>query len=140
MSAYNEIYLDSTLKIHEYLLHLFISSEYDFFDLLKGYLMSEERRNIDEGNPLSLNLTPRQLMNRIPLYNIGKGDNTKIDPFVTNWIADVLVYLQWDYEMASSEIAEKVDLKRLYRLYNPLHETALSIGTDKVFAIFWGKQ
>ena len=140
MGSFNEVYLDSTIKIHEYLFHLFIASEYDFFDLLKGYLLSDERRSIDEGNPLALNLTPKQLLNRITLDGLNKGDNSNIDPFITNWMADILVYLQWDYEMYSSEIAERVDLKRLYSLYNPLHETSLSIGTDKVFAIFWGKQ
>ena len=137
MGSYDKAYLNSTIKIHEYLLHQFVSSGYSFFDLLDKYLLSEVRRQIDDGNPLALNLTPHQLLSRIPLNGIKKSDNTNIDPFITNWMANILVYIQWYYEISSKEIAKKIDLKKLYGLYYPLHETALVIGADKVYAMFW---
>lgn len=137
MASYDEVYLQSAYDIHEYLFHMFIDSGYDFFECINAYMNGHERQLMDMGNPLALNLTPKQLLNRMDKKGISKADNEEIDPFISNWIADMLVYLQWFYEISSKEIVEKLDVKKLYQMYSPLHEASISNGAAKLYNNFF---
>jgi len=138
MSAYDEVYLQSAYDIHEYLFHKFMEFEYDFFQCIETYMTGRERELMDRGNPLALNLTPKQLFNRMDKTAIDKADNSDVDPFISNWVADILVYLQWNYEVSSKEIVGRIDVKELYNMYSPLHEASISNGAEKLYRRFWG--
>ena len=132
MAAYDKVYLDSIYKIHEYLFHLFMESEFDYFDCIRKYLHSNGRKLMDMGNPLALNETPKRLFGKIQNQNIQIGSNEIIDPIISNWVADIYVYLQWSRNIPSAFLCDRIDPKRLYSMYYPLHETSIEQAGRKL--------
>ena len=47
-------------------------------------------------------------------------------------MADIYTYMQWNYNLLSSNIVEKIEPKELYSMYYPLHETSIENGVEKL--------
>ena len=63
MPAYDVAYLDSMIKKHRYLFKLIgRNCEGNAFAVIDRYLRGEYRKRMDEGNPLYLNKTPKQIL------------------------------------------------------------------------------
>ena len=122
MSSYDEIYLPHMLKMHEYLFRLFARSDADTFDVVRLYMISEQRAAMDVGHPKYINMTP-------------KKDNR--DEFIMNWMARIYVLLQFQTEKSSVEIVNRVSPEWLYDHYSPLHEASDVNGVRKILEIFW---
>lgn len=134
MAAYDRFYLNGNRKITEYLFHLILESPYDFYESIKEYMAhSEIRRKMDEGNWSALNKGIKQVYNSIDFSEIPLGDNGYMDETVSDWIADVYVYLQWEYMISSAEIVSWLPPETVCQNYNPLHETSLSNACVKLY-------
>ena len=62
MSAYDKCYLDEMLQKHRYLFKLIGRNRTDAFKVIADYMNSDYRKNMDQGNPLFLNKTPKQIL------------------------------------------------------------------------------
>lgn len=135
--AYEECYLESMLQKTRYLFRLIGRNCPDVFQTISVYMQGEYRRNMDLGNPLYLNKTPKQI-----LGSLGIKIDTEVkiskdyDEFILDWMADVYVYLQWKYGLYSGKIVEKISPEDLYRKYYPLHEASLQNGAEKLMEIY----
>ena len=133
MKAYDECYLNSMLQKHRYLYKLIARNCEDAFDIIVQYMNGDYRRNMDQGNPLFLNKTPKQILKSM---NISIDENAEIsetyDEFILEWMADIYTYMQWNYNLSSEWIVKKIEPEELYSMYYPLHETSIENAAEKL--------
>ncbi len=137
MPAYDEVYLDSMLKKHRYLFKLIGRNCDDAFSVISRYLCCEYRKRMDEGNPLYLNKTPKQILGEMGIRIDSELQiSEKYDKFILAWMADIYTYMQWKYAIPSEKIAEKIRPEDLYKKYYPLHEASIENAVDKLKKIY----
>ena len=137
MSSYDKVYLDHMLKEHEYLFRLFSRKDINTFDAIRLYMISEQRALMDIGNSKAINMTPKQLINRMFEQCSLHSENDDCDEFILNWMARIYVLLQFQTSKSSTEIVNRVSPEWLYNNYSPLHETSDTNGVSKVLNKFW---
>lgn len=135
--AYDESYYDTMAEKTRYLFKLMARNTENPFPAVTAYMESGYRQNMDKGNPLFLNKTPKQILEelKIPVKNLFEISE-KYDESILVWMADVYTYLQWKYNLRSGEIVRKIPPEELYRKYSPLHEAPLSNCAEKLKAIY----
>ena len=133
MSAYDKSYLDGMLQKTRYLFRLIGRNCDDPFSVIQEYMNGEYRACMDQGNPLYMNKTPKQILGNM---GISLNENTEpsqnYDEFILDWMADIYTYMQWEYELPSKEIVKRIEPKELYEKYFPLHETSIENGARKL--------
>lgn len=135
--AYEKCYLEGMLQKSRYLFCLIARNCPQVFEVISAYMQGEYRRNMDLGNPLYLNKTPKQILGSLDIsINPNAGISQEYDEFILDWMADIYVYLQWKYGLWSSEIVKKVKPEELYKKYYPLHEASLENGAQKLIKIY----
>lgn len=137
MPAYDESYLDSMLQKVRYLFKLAARNSEDVFSVITAYMSGDYRRHMDEGNPLYLNKTPKQILGSIGIQI--KNDSRpseRYDEFILEWMADIYTYMQWKYNLASEHIVRNIKPEELYSKYNPLHEASIENGADKLQSVY----
>jgi len=88
---------------------------------------------MDMGNPLYLNKTPKQIMEELDIRIQNDHEiSEKYDEFILEWMADIYVYMQWEYNLSSAMIVEQIPPESLYQKYYPLHETSIENGVRKL--------
>ena len=133
MTAYDECYLDSMLQKHRYLYKLIVRNCEDAFDVITEYMNGQYRKNMDAGNPLYLNKTPKQILGSMGIQvNLDAPISETYDEFILEWMADLYTYMQWKYDFSSSDIVKKLPPKELYSMYFPLHEASIEKGVEKL--------
>lgn len=137
MSSYDEVYLKHMLKMHESLFRSFVRASVNTFDAVKMYMISEQRAAMDVGHPKYINMTPKQLTNRMYEDCALKQSSDDCDEFIMNWIARIYVLIQFSTEKSSVEIVNRISPEWLYKHYSPLHETSDTNGVRKILEIFW---
>ena len=137
MPAYDECYLDSMIQKSRFLFKLIVRNCDNVFDVIIRYMEGEYRKRMDEGNPLYLNKTPKQILGDLGIYiKNGTEIGDKYDEFILEWMADIYTYMQWKYNIPSSDIVKKIKPEELYSKYYPLHEASVENGIDKLRAIY----
>ena len=95
MPAYDVAYLDSMIKKHRYLFKLIgRNCEGSAFAVIDRYLRGEYRKRMDEGNPLYLNKTPKQIL-RIWVFEysqIWKSVTDMTNLFLRGWQTFILIF------------------------------------------------
>ncbi len=135
--AYEECYLESMKQKSRYLFRLIARNCPNCFEVISAYMQGEYRRNMDLGNPLYLNKTPKQILGSLHITpNPDAGISEAYDEFILDWMADIYVYLQWKYRLWSGELVKVIVPENLYEKYYPLHETSLENGADKLVKIY----
>lgn len=133
MTAYDDCYLECMIQKHRYLFKLIARSCEDVFAVIEAYMNNEYRKYMDMGNPLYLNKTPKQILGNMGICaDLDAAISEIYDEFILEWMADIYTYMQWNYSLSSSSIAEKIRPKELYSMYYPLHETSIENGVEKL--------
>lgn len=133
MPAYDECYLDSVIQKTRYLFRLIARNCKNPFPVITDYMQGEYRKRMDEGNPLYLNKTPKQILGNMGIVLKKDAEiSENYDEFILDWIADIYTYMQWKYGDKSSEIVKAVPPEGLYHKYNPLHETSVKNAVEKL--------
>ena len=137
MAAYDECYLDSMIKKHRYLFKLIARNCGDVFGVIIKYMTCESRKRMDEGNPMYLNKTPKQILGEMGIkIQSTSGMSERYDEFILEWMADIYTYMQWKYGLSSSDIVKKIEPEVLYKTYYPLHETSVDNAVSKLRKIY----
>lgn len=140
MSAYDKSYLDSMLQKNRYLFRLIGRNCENPFQIITEYMKGKDRKHMDEGNPLYLNKTPKQILGGLGIRLEAENHTGSYDEFILDWMADIYTYLQWEYEIFSEELVEKITPGELYKKYYPLHETSIENGARKLMKIFYNAE
>ena len=137
VSAYDKCYLDEMLQKHRYLFKLIGRNRTDAFKVIADYMNSGYRKNMDQGNPLFLNKTPKQILQNMNIsININAPVSEAFDEFILEWMADIYTYMQWKYNVPSGELVKKLGPEELYSKYYPLHEASVENGAEKLRNIY----
>ena len=138
MPAYDECYLDSMFQKTRYLFKLIARNCDDVFGMISNYMNGDYRKRMDVGNPLFLNKTPKQILGSLGVGINNEDDiSENIDEFILVWIADIYTYIQWKYDIASSDIVQIITPEDLYEKYYPLHETSVENGAEKLKELYY---
>lgn len=136
-TAYDECYIDDMIQKSRYLFKLIGRNTKEAFQVIDIYLRSEYRRQMDEGNPLYLNKTPKQILGSLGIEMKTEFDiSEEYDESILEWMSDIYTYLQWKYNLPSAFVADRIRPEELYKKYYPLHETSLENATDKLLKIY----
>lgn len=132
-AAYDISYYDGMTEKVRYLFKLIARNTKNPFPVIEKYMNSEYRKNMDSGNPLFLNKTPKQILEYIGIEVQNQFDiKEEYDEAILVWMADVYTYLQWSDNLRSEDIVDKIPPEELYRKYSPLHEAPLSNCVKKL--------
>ncbi|MFD1403812.1 hypothetical protein [Robinsoniella peoriensis] len=136
-TAYDEAYFDSMIQKTRYLFKLIGRNTKNPFQVIEDYMKSCYRRNMDQGNPLYLNKTPKQILETLGIkIKVEFEISEEFDESVLVWMADIYTYIQWKYSIPSERIADKIMPQKLYEKYSPLHEASLENSADKLVKIY----
>lgn len=137
MPAYDVCYLDGMYQKTRYLFKLIARNCEDVFGVITDYMEGEYRKRMDEGNPLYLNKTPKQILGDLGIRI--KNDeqiSEDYDEFILEWMADIYTYMQWKWSLSSEDIVKKIKPEDLYLKYDPLHEASVENGAEKLRGIY----
>ena len=135
--AYDICYYESMQIKIRYLFKLIARNTTEPFQTIEAYMRCEYRRNMDRGNPLFLNKTPKQILGSLGIeVSMEPEISEAYDEYILEWMADVYTYLQWNDNILSEKIVEKIKPQELYEKYYPLHETSLTNCTEKLKVIY----
>ena len=139
--AYDKLYLQDNLKVHEFVFRIMSRNEkYCVFSMIDKYMReSDVRRKMYMGNWSALNKAHKQLLESVDFTDC-EPRQYDIDEISIAWIADMYVLLQWKYKIPSAEISRKIPSKKMFSLFNPLHETSYENACDKLYKKFWGTE
>lgn len=133
MPAYDESYLDSVIQKTRYLFRLIARNCDNPFQVISDYMQGEYRKRMDEGNPLYINKTPKQILGNMGIVIKEDAEISKeYDEFILDWMADIYTYMQWQYSDKSAEIVKAVKPEELYQKYSPLHEASVKNAVQKL--------
>lgn len=80
---------------------------------------------MDEGNPLYLNKTPKQILGEMGIRIDSELQiSEKYDEFILAWMADIYTYMQWKYAIPS----EKSQKRFVQKIFTKILPTARSIN------------
>ena len=131
--AYDEVYLDFMIQKTRYLFKLIARSDIEAFSTIESYMCCDYRKYMDNGNPLYLNKTPKQILSSIGIQCQHDMEiSEEYDEFIMEWIADIYTYMQWNYNLSSKEIVKKIKPNELYRKFNPLHEMSIKNAVERL--------
>lgn len=140
MPAYDECYLDSMFQKARYLFKLIARNCDDVFTVIAEYMEGEYRQRMDEGNPLYLNKTPKQILGSLGISIHNPTEiSEEYDEFILEWMADIYTYMQWKHNISSKEIVRRIKPEDLYSKYHPLHETSVKNGVEKLMKIYFDR-
>ncbi len=135
MRAYAREYLDDVVE-NQGKLFDFVASSYpecDTRDFIVSYMKGKTRQAIDESQAYVNTMDYETLWEYFienDNYHLKKG--LAIEGFVPEWIGEFYAYYQWYYNIASTELVDKIPVNFLIRAYGGLHDLNLEQAVIKV--------
>lgn len=135
MGAYPRVYLNEVVETQGKLFD-FVAMEYsesDTEDFIYCYMKSQTRKFVDEGQVYVSTMDVEDLWNffrRTDGYSLKAG--APLRGFVPDWIGEFYAYYQWEYNIPSREVVDKVPISFLKKAYWGLHDLELDLAVKKV--------
>lgn len=135
MEAYSKAYLDEIIenqgKLFDYVAITY--PDMDTEDFIRSYMKSNTRKYIDEAQAFICTMDVQALWKYFlytDRYELKKG--SALSGFLPDWIGEFYAYYQWQYNIPSCAVIEKVPLVYLKRAYAGLHDLELELAVKKV--------
>lgn len=135
MEAYSKAYLDEVVenqgKLFDYVAA--VHPDMDTEDFIRSYMKSDTRKYIDEAQAYVCTMDAKDLWEyflRTDKYKLKKG--MALSGFVPDWIGEFYAYYQWQYNIPSRVIVEKIPPEYLKKAYAGLHDLELELAVRKV--------
>ena len=135
MCAYPKCYLEEVVETQGKLFDWFAQSfpDKDTEDFIRAYMVSRTRKSIDEGQAFVSTKSPFELWEYF-------CDRDKYSPktgvamkgFLPDWIGEFYAYYQWNYDIPSRDVIDRIPLDFLKRAYPALHDMELELAVKKV--------
>lgn len=135
MEAYSKAYLDDVMENQGKLFdHVAITyPDMDTEDFIRSYMKSDTRKYVDEAQAYICTMDAEDLLDfflRTDRYELKKG--MALGGFVPDWIGEFYAYYQWQYNVPSRDIVEKIPPEYLKKAYAGLHDLDIELAVRKV--------
>lgn len=135
MQAYSKAYLDDVVenqgKLFDYVAITY--PDMDTEDFIRSYMKSKTRKYVDEAQAFVCTMDAKELWKyfcQTDHFELKKGAALK--GFIPGWIGEFYAYYQWQYNIPSRELIERVPLAYLKKAYAGLHDLDLELAVKKV--------
>lgn len=135
MEAYPKCYLNEIVetqgKLFDYVAD--ISPRIDVEDFIQKYMKSKTRSFIDRADAYVSNMNEKEIFEyfcKIDNFSLQNGNG--LSGFMPNWIGQFYAFYQWQNNIPSSEIIEKLPLDFMKASYYGLHDLDLDLAVRKV--------
>lgn len=135
MEAYPKCYLNEIVetqgKLFDYVAD--ISPKVDVEDFIQKYMKSKTRSFIDRADAYVSNMSEKEIFEyfcKIDNFSLQNGNS--LSGFMPNWIGQFYAFYQWQNNIPSSEIIEKLPLDFMKASYYGLHDLDLDLAVEKV--------
>lgn len=135
MEAYPKCYLNEIVetqgKLFDYVAD--ISPKVDVEDFIQKYMKSKTRSFIDRADAYVSNMNEKEIFEyfcKIDNFSLQNGNG--LSGFMPNWIGQFYAFYQWQNNIPSSEIIEKLPLDFMKASYYGLHDLDLDLAVRKV--------
>lgn len=105
----------------------------DTEDFICSYMKSSTRKYVDQAQAYVCTMDAKTLWEyflHTDRYELKKG--TALGGFMPDWIGEFYAYYQWQYNISSVEVIEKVPLAYLKKVYAGLHDLELELTVREV--------
>lgn len=135
MEAYPKCYLNEIVetqgKLFDYVAD--ISPKIDVEDFIQKYMKSKTRSFIDRADAYVSNMNEKEIFEyfcKIDNFSLQSGNS--LSGFMPNWIGQFYAFYQWQNNIPSAEIIEKLPLDFMKASYYGLHDLDLDLAVEKV--------
>jgi len=135
MEAYPKCYLTEIVetqgKLFDYVAD--ISPKVDVEDFIQKYMKSKTRSFIDKANAYVSNMSEKEIFEyfcKVDNFTLQKGNG--LSGFMPNWIGQFYAFYQWENNIPSSQIIEKLPLDFMKASYYGLHDLDLELSVKKI--------
>lgn len=135
MEAYPKCYLNEIVetqgKLFEFVAD--ISPKIDVEDFIQKYMKSKTRSFIDRADAYVSNMTEKEIFEyfcKIDNFTLQTGNG--LSGFMPNWIGQFYAFYQWQLNIPSSQIIERLPLDFMKASYFGLHDFDLDLAVRKV--------
>ncbi len=135
MEAYPKCYLNEIVetqgKLFDYVAD--ISPKIDVEDFIQKYMKSKTRSFIDRADAYVSNMNEKEIFEyfcKIDNFSLQNGNG--LSGFMPNWIGQFYAFYQWQNNIPSAEIIEKLPLDFMKASYYGLHDLDLDLAVEKV--------
>lgn len=135
MAAYSKAYLEEVIE-NQGKLFDYVASNYpdmDTEDFIYSYMKSNTRKYVDEAQAFVCTMDAKELwqyFQETDGYEFKKG--VALKGFLPDWIGEFYAYYQWQYEISSRKLVDKVTVEYLKKAYAGLHDLDLELAVEKV--------
>lgn len=135
MAAYPKAYLEEVVE-NQGKLFDYVASNYpdmDTEDFIYSYMKSDTRKYVDEAQAFVCTMDAKELwqyFQETDGYELKKG--VVLKGFLPDWIGEFYAYYQWQYEISSRKLVDKVTVEYLKKAYAGLHDLDLELAVKKV--------
>lgn len=135
MHAYADVYLEDVVENQGKLFDFVAQSfpDKDTVDFIKTYMTSKTRKSVDEAKAYVNTMNANELWK---YFSENEGYTLKsgkaLDGFIPDWIGEFYAYYQWNYNIPSAKVIEKVPVDFLMKAYHGLHDLDLDLAVKKV--------
>lgn len=131
--AFPKEYLEPLMGLTRYAFIKWNRENISVFDAIDEYLVNSKiRRGMDKGLPPYLNKGVNQVVNSINKEKCTKDKEQILDSIVY-FLADIYTYMQWKYNLSSSEICKVLSSRELAKMYGPLHEMGINKACERLY-------
>lgn len=137
---YDELYLTQVVETQGKLFEKLqdIDPPVDSEKLIEAYLRSDLRRQLDAGHAFFLTLDDEQLKRRFLESEYEPEPGEPLRGFMPNWIGRFYAYAQWEYDVPSAALVEKIPVADLTARYWGAHDLDLRLAVRKLCDGRWG--
>lgn len=138
---YDFQYTDSQRKVVEWLFMMFSFNadnteelNPNFEQKIKEFCLSDNRKQVESGNGLALNKTPRQVYSAI----YGKRPSEEMEHYrdiTASWVGDVFFMLHWKYGIPHRELAE-LPWTKIYNKGILMAELPVTRSCENIIQVF----
>ena len=139
MHPYDEVYVAEQARkqgqIFFYVREEFIGIDEKWF--ITAFMNSKIRALLDDGNPKYLNMPAPEMLDKF--INIEYNGNYKRGEewggFLPEWVGRIYALYQWQYNIPSKDLIEKLTLDDMERIYPALHQMGWDAAINKIHEV-----
>lgn len=136
MSAYSALYLEDISELQETIFQEIVRYKYeiDYNNFVENYMKCIYRKLLDTGSTRVANMSWDEYFSYLEkdcteLFIEGETD---VDSLMSGWIGRIYNILQFELNISSEEVYNKIPINEMKALFKPLHTVSDEVAIKKL--------